>query len=128
MPTVTALNVPQHTYNTGQSFGPQAFGISAGAVWMQFVFTNPSGWPLGDIATITLEISYDNGVTFSALGSFTVNGDSQGVNDPYVGVISGATFKAGFPQPADANTKGRASAQVLKTFTTAISVNTMTTL
>jgi len=128
MATVTALNVPQRTYNQGQSFGPQAFGISAGAVGMQFAFTNPSGWPLGDIATITLEISYDNGVTFSPLGGLTVNGDTQGVTDPNLGVISGATFKAGFPQPATATTKGRASAQVLQTFTTAISVNTMTTL
>lgn len=128
MATLTALAVPQRTYNAGQSFGPQVFAISVGAVGMQIVFTNPTGWPLGDIATIALEISYDDGVTFSPLGGLTMNGDVQGVNDPMLGVISGATLKAGFPLPATATTKGRASATVLKTFTTAISVNTMTTL
>lgn len=118
----TVLNVPRRTYNAGQNFGPTVFNIAVGVTTFQAVFTNPSGWPMGDIATMDMDYSYDNGVTWASCGGMTINGDNQGLTDPFIGLISGATFKCGIPTPATSTTKGRVSASVLKTFTTAISV------
>jgi hypothetical protein len=122
MATLTALSVPQRSYTAGQSFGPTTFNLQSGAKEMRLTFTNPSGWPTGNIATLTMQISYDNGNTWTELGGLTLNGDAQGVNDEMLGIISGASLSSTFPLPANATSKGRAQAQVLKTFTTAITV------
>jgi hypothetical protein len=120
-----ALSIPQRSYNAGQLFGPTTFSIAAGSTGMELKLTNPSVWPVGDIASLSLEVSYDNGLTWVALGGLVINGNSQGVNDEYLGLVNGASLKARYPQAANATTKGRAQASVLKTFTAAINVTSI---
>lgn len=116
------FSVPQNTYTAGQNLMPTVFSISPGVGGVKITLTNPSGWPLGDIATMSFDISVDNGATWIPQGGMSVNGSRQGETDPQIGLISGAYFKATFAQAANATTKGRVQAQAIKTFTTAIAV------
>ena len=102
--------------NAGQNVNA-AHQLPAGTGLIKMEFPYGSDWtPNTDMASISIDVSYDGQVTWQALGGITVSKPSA-LTDSYLGTLAEAYVEASLPQPAGSNTFGRVTANILQSAT-----------
>lgn len=102
--------------NAGQNISG-THQMPAGTSLIKLEFPYDAAWPSNtDMATISLDVSYDGQVTWHPLGGITVSKPSV-LSDPYLGTLTESYTQTALPQIAGANTFGRATVNILQTAT-----------